>query len=375
MNNGISLVEIETLAENKGQSRVFEVGDTITIKAIIKDDKSGVKSVSISFKNPSGSRTQHVILHQKKSTNIWEGKYIIQPTDENGIYKDFFLNITDNAGNQVFGWDLLNDFKDKMTFTINNSYGGDIKPPQLVDIEIEPKIVGVGDILTIKVHVNDNLSGVRNVSISFKNPSGSRTQFVMLKFDGQSNMWVGKYKVSPWDENGVYKDFFINLIDIAGNQSYGWNLTDSFKDKMKFTIENKIGGDINPPKILDAKITPKVVNVGENIFIEMEVSDNLSGVKTVSLSFKNPSGSRTQFVPLHFQNTTKKWIGNYKVLATDEGGIYDEFFINLTDNAGNQTYGWNLSNAFKETLMFTINNRGGDVTPPHIKNITINGNK
>jgi hypothetical protein len=377
MNNAISLVEVEIPKDKKGQSRIVDVGDTITIRTIIKDDVSGVKSVSISFKNPSGSRTQHVVLHPRKSTNVWEANYLVQPTDENGVYKDFFINMADNAGNQTYGWELLSDFKDKMIFTVNNSSGGDIKAPKVEDIEVTPKLVGVGDILNIKVNVEDDLSGVRNVSVSFKNPSGSRTQHVMLKCDYSSNMWIGKYKVSPWDEDGVYREFFINVTDNAGNQAYGWNLSDSFKDKMIFTIENKVGGDINPPKILNAEVTPKLVNVGESISFKVEASDDISGVKTIAISFKNPSGSRVQYIPLHFDETTKKWIGNYTARFTDEGGIYDDFFINMTDKAQNQTYGWNLSNAFKGKMIFTISNNGGDTLPPEIKNIkiTTNGNK
>lgn len=368
MSNEILLVEI---SKNKDSSRMIEVGDTITIKAIVKDNKSGIKSVSISFKNPSGSRTQHIALHPEKSTNIWEGNYIIQPTDESGVYKDFFITMTDNAGNQTYGWELLNDFKDKMIFTVNNISGGDTRPPEVVNAENTPKLVSVGDTLIIKVDVKDDLSGIRSVSISFKNPSGSRLQHVALQLDSLSNMWIGKYKVCTWDENGVYSEFFINLTDKAGNQTYGWNLSDSFKEKMIFTVNNSSGGDITPPKILGAEITPKIVSVGENIWIKAEILDNLSGVNTISVSFKNPSGSRTQSVPLHLDETTKKWIGYYTVLTTDEGGNYDEFFINMTDKAGNNTYGWSLSDAFKDKLVFNINNNSGDIIPPQVKNIKI----
>ena len=43
MNNAISLVEVEIPKDKKGQSRIVDVGDTITIRTVIKDDVSGGK--------------------------------------------------------------------------------------------------------------------------------------------------------------------------------------------------------------------------------------------------------------------------------------------------------------------------------------------
>jgi hypothetical protein len=138
-----------------------------------------------------------------------------------------------------------------------------------------------------------------------------------------------------------------------------------------FTVENSQWG-YQSSKLKDAEITPKVVKVGETLSFKLDAEDDLAGVKSISISFKNPSGTRTEHVPLRFDTNAKKWMGAYKVLSTDEGGKYKEFFISLSDNAGNRTYGWNLANDFEGKIIFNIDNDKGDVIPPELKNISTN---
>lgn len=369
MSNENVLIEVEFEEKNKDKPRTVAVGESIKFRANIKDDSSGVKTVSISFKNPSKSRTQHVPLSQKGPSNIWEGTYKIQSTDEAGKYEEFFINVTDNAGNKIYGWDVLNNFKDKMIFFVENSQGGDISPPTLISAKVNPASVTVGESLAFTLNAGDDLSGVKNIAISFKNPSGSKTEHVPLRFNESSNNWTGTYKVVATDEGGEYKDLFISLSDNAGNRTYGWNLAEKFRNDIIFNIENSEGGDINPPKLKEAEVSPKSVQVGGRLTFILNAEDDLSGVKSISLSFKNPSNTRTEHVPLQFDAGIGKWKGIYTVSSTDEGGEYREFFITLGDKAGNRTYGWNLADEFGEEMNFVIKNSSGDITAPEIKNV------
>ncbi|MEK4086071.1 Ig-like domain repeat protein [Psychrobacillus sp. FSL K6-1415] len=374
MSNENLLIEVEIEEKSNDKPRTVVVGESIKFRANIKDDSSGVKTVSISFKNPSNSRTQHVPLSQKSPSKIWEGTYKIQSTDEAGKYDEFFINVTDNAGNKIYGWDVLNHFKDKMIFFVENSQGGDINPPTLISAKINPATVTVGESLAFTLSAGDDLSGVKSIAISFKNPSGSKTEHVPLRFDESSNNWTGTYKVLATDEGGEYKDLFISLSDNAGNRTYGWNLAEEFRNDIIFNIENSEGGDINPPKLKDAEVSPKSVQVGETLTFILNAEDDLSGVKSISLSFKNPSNTRTEHVPLQFDTGIGKWKGIHTVSSTDEGGEYKEFFITLGDKAGNRTYGWNLADEFGEVMNFVIKNSSGDITAPEIKNVNTQTN-
>jgi hypothetical protein len=188
MSNEIS-VDVDFSKSKKEKPRTVEVGETITIRANIKDDISGVKSVSVSFKNPSKRRTENISLSQKLTSNIWQGAYEIHPTDEPGKYEDFFISIKDNAGNKVHGWETLQDFRDQMVFYVENSQGGDINPPKVKGVEITPKSVKVGEMLSFKLDAEDDLAGVKSIAISFKNPSGSKKEHVFLQLIKFINGW------------------------------------------------------------------------------------------------------------------------------------------------------------------------------------------
>jgi hypothetical protein len=133
-----------------------------------------------------------------------------------------------------------------MTFTINNG-NGDIKAPEVRDIETMPKILNVGETIVIKANLTDDNSGVQSAYVIFKNPSGSRSQIVYLKSVNDKNIWEGTYTIKSVDEGGVYSYFSINVTDKAGNQVRISDLS-AFKDKMTFTINNG-NGDVKPPEV------------------------------------------------------------------------------------------------------------------------------
>lgn len=132
-----TILSIEILEKKENNNKKeFNVGDIIKIKAVLKDDKSGVKASLVSFKNPSRSRSQDILL-KSGDGNIWEGEYIVKSTDEGGLYNDFRVFITDNAGNSVSISDL-SSYIEKMKFTINND-NGDIKAPEIKQIKLNNK--------------------------------------------------------------------------------------------------------------------------------------------------------------------------------------------------------------------------------------------
>lgn len=373
MDSVISSIEVLKKKEHKNHQGVVDVGDVIEVKAHIFDNESGVKSTYIGIRTPSGLKTIFVHLLLDAKENFWFGSYTIKETDEGGLYKDFFVHLQDNAGNTINSWGLLDSFKEKMEFTINNS-SGDSEVPKIVDIEITPKEVNVGESITVKASFIDDKSGVKSVYIGIKNPSGSRTLFVHLNRDTESSMWIGHYIVQPTDEGGLYNQFFIHLEDNAGNPINSWELLNSYKEKTSFTVINS-KGDIKVPTVTSIEITPKIVNVNDTITIKANICDDNSGVKSAYIGIKNPSGSKTLFIHLSMDMQNDIWIGSYTVQSTDQGGIYKDVFIHLEDNAGNPINSWNLLDIFKDNMTFTVNNNCiVDINPPEIKQINIKTN-
>ncbi|WZL73406.1 Ig-like domain repeat protein [Clostridiaceae bacterium 35-E11] len=232
------------------------------------------------------------------------------------------------------------------------------------------KAVNVGDIIEIKAHITDDKSGVKSAYVGIRTPSGLRTIFVHLHVDAEANFWVGSYTIQATDEGGEYKDFFIHLEDNAGNIVNSWELLDSFEEKMKFNVNNP-NGDSLAPKILDIETTTKKVNVGESVTIKASFTDDKSGVKSAYIGIKNPSGSRTLFVHLNKDTEINQWTGKYTVLPNDEGGVYNQFFVHIDDNAGNTINSWESLNLYKEKMEFTITNNDGDIKAPVVTDIEI----
>ncbi|MHB1154407.1 MAG: Ig-like domain repeat protein [Eubacteriales bacterium] len=204
------------------------------------DDISGVKYAYVSFEDPSGSKWQIVPLAYDENIKLWVGSYIIKATDESGTYTKFNIEMIDNAGNQVNGSSLLDPFKDSLTFTVNNN-SADITPPQVISAETMPKVLNVGDILTFRLNILDDISGVKYVYIGFKNPSGSRVEFFQLAYDENIKLWVGSYTIKATDEGGTYTKFMVDMIDNAGNKVNSYSLLDPFKDSLTFTIRSLSG--------------------------------------------------------------------------------------------------------------------------------------
>jgi uncharacterized protein YjdB len=123
--------------------------------------------------------------------------------------------------------------------TITNNVNVDIQHPKMVNIFIKQKTVNVGEKINIKAIITGDISGVKYVWVTFKNPSNSKSQSVYLNHDTSTNLWIGEYVIQSTDEVGVYNEFFLSLEDKADNKVLEWNLSDKFEKKMTFTITNK----------------------------------------------------------------------------------------------------------------------------------------
>lgn len=370
MGSVLSSIEVLKKKENKGNQGIVDVGDVIEVKAHIVDNKSGVKSTYIGIRTPSGLRTVFIHLHLDTKENFWTGSYMVQATDEGGLYEDFFIHLEDNAGNTINSWELLGSFKEKLKFTINNPCG-DAQAPKIINIEVVPRELKVGDTITVGASFSDDNSGVKSAYIGIKTPSGSRTLIVHLNMNAASNLWTGNYKILPTDEGGLYEELFIHLEDNAGNSINSWELLSLYKEKTEFKVINS-NGDIQAPTLNNIEIIPKLVNVNDTLTIKANISDDNSGVKSAYVGIKSPLGSKILFVYLNKEIESNLWIGSYKMLQTDQGGIYKDMFIHLEDNAGNPINSWDLLNAFKNNMTFTVNNDySGDIEPPEIKHISM----
>jgi hypothetical protein len=307
----------------------LKVGETVTINATIRDDSSGVKSAFIGYNSPSGSRTQGIRLNYNSGTGLWEGKYTIQSTDEQGTWSIYWIELVDHAGNSV----LINGYNGTTlpdssltTFTVINE-SWDAAPPALENIDVSPKQLKVGDTVTISAQIRDDVSGVKSGYIGYRTPSGNRTQGIRLTYNSVTESWEGKYTIQSTDEQGTWSIYWIELVDHAGNSVLinGYNGT-TLPDTglTSFTIINE-SVDLTPPSIPSVnEVTDKSTGitgkgeVGSTITVKDESSTVLGTAVT--------KDDGTFIVPITLQKAGTK----LSVTSTDQAGnVSDAAFVEI----------------------------------------------
>ena len=97
------------------------------------------------------------------------------------------------------------------------------------------------------------------------------------------------------------------------------------------------GGDIQPPSfnVSSLNVDKAYVGVDESVKISMEVSDNQSGVRQVSVYYKKPQTKEWEVIDLYLNPITQKYEGSIEVTALTESGGWEIAHILLVDYSGN----------------------------------------
>jgi hypothetical protein len=246
---------------------------------------------------------------------------------------------------------------------------GDSTPPVLESMEISPQVVKVGEKLTVKAKITDDSSGVKSADIRFYFIVGnvSRGITLFLKYNPDEQLWIGEYVVTDKDLNGTWRLDSYQLEDNAGNRDYKYrgeiaNLINYF-----FILENPTPVDTTPPIIEDIIISPKKVEVGQEVTFSIKAKDE-SGIERIQSDFENFQPDTKRFsknIEYTFNETTGYWTGSYTILPSDRTGTWYYKPI-IADSLQNI--------AITETIQYSfevVNPSGGDVSPPQMEWLTV----
>lgn len=229
--------------------------------------------------------------------------------------------------------------------------------PNVENVEVSSSIVSVGDVLVIKAKITDN-SGVAAVSLDLKTPSNFKRD-VYLYFNNTTGLWEGSYKIQPTDESGVWISNFLFIKDKAGN--YG-----SMNPNISFEVINGTEyEDTQEPLVESIQLNLSEVRVGESVKVKAKITDK-SGVNAASLDIRTPSNFKRNLY-LYYNDLTGFWEGTYKILMTDEPGVWTSSFMFIKDNAGN--YG-----SMNPKISFNVINDSGEADSqfPLVDSIELN---
>ena len=202
-------------------------------------------------------------------------------------------------------------------------------PPILNWITVTPASVHNNDTITIQMNVTDDVSGVSHVGAYLGSPDNSLYQNLNGGFKNiGNNTYETKVKISNWAISGQWFISSIYLVDKAGNNK-------SPNDKKYFTV-NSTSPDANAPTLNWITITPTTVHNNDTITVQMNVTDDVSGVSHVGAYLGSPDNSLYQNLNGGFKN-----IGNntYETkVKINNWAISGQWFISslyMVDKAGN----------------------------------------
>ncbi|MHA6259043.1 S-layer homology domain-containing protein [Sporosarcina sp. CAU 1771] len=246
---------------------------------------------------------------------------------------------------------------------------GDTTPPELHSLQISPEDLNVGDTVVFTADITDDLSGVSYVSIVFSNEediNGSNNT-VFLSYDKERQLFIGQYTIQENDTPGMWTIYSYHLRDNAGNSSF-YNKEDILdSEKYFYLITNENEVDKTPPTLEHIEISPKVVEVGEEVEVKIKAFD-LSGVERVNASFESESGKLSRHLTFSYNEEMDYWIAKYKINTEDVSGIWNLRHISLTDINNNRVFiqSNELDNPEDYTIE-VINEIEVDSLPPEIE--------
>jgi len=164
----------------------------------------------------------------------------------------------------------------------------DSQPPRLLSIEFIPPQVHDGEEATVIVTATDDLSGIRGVSGTMSSPTGKALQGFATQREGDTNRYIGRIAIAKDAEEGMWRVSFVNMSDNASNA-----VTLSFaqggvpQNAVLRVISSN--SDSTPPTLKNIWIERGAMRSGEKAVVNVEATDDKSGVNLVSAVFQSPS--------------------------------------------------------------------------------------
>lgn len=270
----------------------------------------------------------------------------------------------------------------KLSIEIDNDTQ-DITPPSLSDLSFsnDKRIFKVGDTLELDATVEDDLSGISDISVLFSNKDSNRVIEAYYQYDPSlvGNKYKLQTKIQPFQKNGLYTAERIILRDKAGNDRI-YNKESINFINLSFEIVNDIQ-DNTPPSLLALSFPneKRVFKEGDTLELHVTAEDRESGISGISGIFINRNTGKT--IPIMYSLEYKP-IGNvYKlqgpIRPSLEDGVYKLEYLAISDKVGNSiSYSSNtmdfknISIEIKNTDVPETPGNGGNETPPTGGNTT-----
>ncbi|MGV2939776.1 hypothetical protein AB5I83_09315 [Mesobacillus sp. LC4] len=224
----------------------------------------------------------------------------------------------------------------------------DTTAPELKSLEISANEATPENSVKLIAEVTDDLSGVRSVSGYYRSPNNN-SKYLTFYLNQTTNKYEATVSFSQYDDPGEWELNYISLYDNKDNSAYVYDINSSYSSTQKFDyapyVINVSGVTPKPPEPPKEDFTPPVLNeievinqtavkANESATIVADVTDDKSGVSSVSARFVKPSG-RTQNVYLYYNQTSQKFEGKIHIDTFEEIGTWKLQYVYMYDKEYN----------------------------------------
>ena len=224
----------------------------------------------------------------------------------------------------------------------------DTTAPELKSLEISANEATPENSVKLIAEVTDDLSGVRSVSGYYRSPNNN-SKYITFYLNQTTNKYEATISFSQYADPGEWVLNYLSLYDNKDNSVTVYDTNSSYSSTQKFDYSSfviNVSGvtpkppeppkeDFTPPVLNDIEvINQSVVNANEYATIVADVTDDKSGVSSVSARFVKQSG-RTQNVYLYYNQTSQKYEGRILVDAFEEIGTWKLQYVYMYDKEYN----------------------------------------
>ncbi len=196
----------------------------------LTDDISGIDNVSIAYKSPSGNNNVYSYASVSASEVLSKSAVIAEMQfneyAESGDWTFNYMYATDKAGNSK--WYYRNDL-DNVPSDITVSGVSDNTAPEIGSVSFSTTNVDTSKASTRTIDVTfnnltDDISGIDNVSIAYKSPSGNNNVYSYASVSASEvlskSAVIAEMQFNEYAESGDWTFNYMYATDKAGNSKW-----------------------------------------------------------------------------------------------------------------------------------------------------------
>lgn len=209
----------------------------------------------------------------------------------------------------------------------------DVTPIKLLNTSINQTEAKIGDTIVMTFEVAPDLeSGFsedpQDFLISLKGETGGEIP-TLLDYIG-NNKYELRWKIAENTLKGRWYIDYVSFADKAGNRSY-YHSNDPLISKLNYYVTNGIS-DTNPAVLNGLKIETPIVKPNEQMKVRLDVTDE-SGQVEGSVIFRHKETG--DYIHAFFYGSTKDCTGVLTVPENMKNGIWEVYYVRITDKYGN----------------------------------------